>query len=243
MARERVRPPLLRRGGGVALGVVVGALASAAVSASGAGDATINACQLSGAMPGQPNVQILDPGQTCAAGDKALTWNVTGLQGPAGPQGPPGPPGPAGATGATGATGAAGSTGATGAAGPTGAGGLSIAWGAFKRGRIPLAKGASRRLDLELVQGGLYAVQAKAAAQGRKVTCMLLRAGAKGDRDVGSQGGSRPVSGTLSLQLLQEFPANSVARLTCANRGPGTAPVSDRKITAIRLNAFVNQSG
>ena len=75
--------------------VVLGAGTAVAIAAIPAADGTIHACYSTTAtsptLPGE--LRIVDEGQSCAATEKALTFNQTG---PAGPQGDPGPPGDSG---------------------------------------------------------------------------------------------------------------------------------------------------
>ena len=103
----RARTPLGRlRGGGVLAGGVAlavlatGGVALASDSAAGhaAATATIKGCF----KPGTPTAPLrvaTRPHAACPAGDRKLTWNTVGPQGPQGipgPQGDQGPPGPAG---------------------------------------------------------------------------------------------------------------------------------------------------
>jgi type VI secretion system secreted protein Hcp len=78
--------------------VVLGAGTAVAIAAIPAADGTIHACYsttaTSPALPGA--VRIVDEGQSCAATEKALTFNQTGPAGPPGPEGDPGPPGDSG---------------------------------------------------------------------------------------------------------------------------------------------------
>ena len=75
--------------------VVLGAGTAVAIAAIPAADGTIHACYSTTAtsptLPGE--LRIVDEGQSCAATEKALTFNQTG---PAGPQGDPGLPGDSG---------------------------------------------------------------------------------------------------------------------------------------------------
>lgn len=74
--------------------------------ASGHGSQTSDVIQ--GCVSGGGVLRVLGSGQTCHAGETAISWNVTGPPGPAGapgaagaagPAGPPGPAGPAGSSG------------------------------------------------------------------------------------------------------------------------------------------------
>ncbi|MEH0841086.1 hypothetical protein V6U81_01655 [Micromonospora sp. CPCC 205711] len=82
-------------------------------------------------MDKQGRLQVVDETGSCRDGERRITFNATGPQGPAGPQGPtgpqgePGPTGPAGPKGDTGAVGPQGATGPVGATGPTGPAGAT----------------------------------------------------------------------------------------------------------------------
>jgi hypothetical protein len=69
---------------------------------------------------GPGGVRIVAAGQACRRNEVLVTWNITGLQGPAGATGATGPAGATGATGPQGPKGDTGATGATGATGPAG---------------------------------------------------------------------------------------------------------------------------
>jgi hypothetical protein len=62
------------------------------------------------------------PKEQCKSGEKAISWNQVGPQGPAGAQGPTGPQGAVGPAGAAGPQGPEGPTGPSGPAGPAGVG-------------------------------------------------------------------------------------------------------------------------
>ncbi len=86
-----------------------------------------------GGRPATGPARIVPVGTVCSTGEVAVTWNITGPQGPIGPQGTTGPAGPTGATGPAGATGPVGLTGPVGPAGamgPAGANGPAGAAGA-----------------------------------------------------------------------------------------------------------------
>ena len=79
---------------------------------------TIKACRVAKGM-----LKVIDAGKSCAAGQKALSWNRQGPPGPqgaTGSQGPAGAPGPAGPEGPAGSQGPAGAKGAPGPQGPSG---------------------------------------------------------------------------------------------------------------------------
>jgi type VI secretion system secreted protein Hcp len=69
-----------------------------AIAARPASDGTIHACYSTTGTP-TGTARIVDETDTCAASEKALTWNQTGPIGPAGPSGPTGPPGDSGSSG------------------------------------------------------------------------------------------------------------------------------------------------
>jgi type VI secretion system secreted protein Hcp len=75
--------------------LALGAGTAVAIAAIPASDGTIHACYSTTGTP-TGAARIVDEGQTCAATEKALTWNQTGPTGPAGPSGPSGPAGPSG---------------------------------------------------------------------------------------------------------------------------------------------------
>jgi hypothetical protein len=82
-------------------------------------------------------------GSPCHRGERLVTWNIVGPQGPSGPEGPsgqPGPPGPAGAAGPAGAQGEPGEQ------GPPGIGFDGIQFFTVGNG------------DLRPVGGGLFAI-------------------------------------------------------------------------------------
>jgi hypothetical protein len=80
--------------GAVVLIAVAGGVAYAAIPDS---HGVIHACYSK--KLGVLRVIDSEAGKTCLPGEKALTWNQKGEQGPAGPQGEPGPQGPAGQAG------------------------------------------------------------------------------------------------------------------------------------------------
>jgi type VI secretion system Hcp family effector len=113
--------------GTVLAAVGLGAGTAAAVASVPDGSGVIHACVdvttvANGAtVPrlGAPNLMVIDPdaGQKCIPADgaipnqTAISWSVTGPQGPPGVKGAPGPAGAAGATGVAGAAGGAGPAG------------------------------------------------------------------------------------------------------------------------------------
>jgi type VI secretion system secreted protein Hcp len=82
--------------------LALGAGTAVAIAAIPASDGTIHACYSTTGTP-TGAARIVDETDTCAATEKALTWNQTGPTGPAGPTGPPGDTGTSG-TGTFGGT-------------------------------------------------------------------------------------------------------------------------------------------
>jgi hypothetical protein len=163
-----------------------------------------------------------------------LPFNTQGAKGDPGPQGPAGPPG------APGAPGQAGAKGAAGIAGPAGPAGPSFARATFHDGQVTLARKQKKEFFLTLPQAGLYLVLAKAeifSGETGAAFCSLRRLGMEyHDESVASGPG-----GTVSMQILDAFPKNGKARLTCrANDDPDGAGIHFWKITAIRLGGFLN---
>jgi type VI secretion system secreted protein Hcp len=78
--------------------LALGAGTAVAIAAIPASDGTIHACYSTTGTP-TGAARIVDETDTCAASEKALTWNQTGPTGPAGPSGPTGPPGDSGSSG------------------------------------------------------------------------------------------------------------------------------------------------
>jgi hypothetical protein len=89
------------------------ALGSAVLAAAGVAGATIpdqtgviHGCFKT--QGGQMRVIDSGAGAICGLGERPLTWNLAGAQGPPGPPGPPGPSGPPGFQGPPGAAGSSG---------------------------------------------------------------------------------------------------------------------------------------
>jgi type VI secretion system secreted protein Hcp len=82
--------------------LALGAGTAVAIAAIPASDGTIHACYSTTGTP-TGAARIVDETDTCAATEKALTWDQTGPAGPAGPTGPPGDSGSSG-TGSFGGT-------------------------------------------------------------------------------------------------------------------------------------------
>jgi len=111
-------PARLRHGGVLAAGAALAVLATGgvAVASTAAAAGPIKACY----HPGTPTAALRVVTQvhaSCPKGDKRLTWNTVGPQGPAGPQGPQGQQGPQGPAGPQGPQGTAGPQGSQGPAG------------------------------------------------------------------------------------------------------------------------------
>ena len=147
-------------------------------------------------------------------------------------QGPPGPPGVSGPAGLKGSTGAQGPT------GPKGAKGIGIAYGAAKSASVQIPKGGSVALTLPL-PAGRYFVTAKASLQTDNVKCKLLRVGKPADLDAGSVGSVEHAAGTVSLQRLQLFKTEGKMRLTCVNQSNQLTFASNRRITAVGVDGFL----
>jgi type VI secretion system secreted protein Hcp len=75
--------------------LALGAGTAVAIAAIPASDGTVHACYSTTGTP-TGAARIVDETDTCAATEKALTWNQTGPTGPAGPTGPPGDTGSSG---------------------------------------------------------------------------------------------------------------------------------------------------
>jgi type VI secretion system Hcp family effector len=115
MGQQELRRALSGRSAKIAIPTVAAVGAGGAIAAAaGVHGNTIDACyRTKGGAKGTLRVA-----EDCRKGEKAISWNRVGPQGPAGATGPVGA---TGETGATGQQGAKGDTGATGPAGPTGA--------------------------------------------------------------------------------------------------------------------------
>jgi hypothetical protein len=113
-----------RRWAAAAAAVTVLVAGGAAYATGLVSDAQINACakKSSGALR-------LKGSGGCRPSERAVSWAVTGPQGPAGPAGAQGAQGPAGAQGAQGPAGAQGAQGPAGPTGPQGATGATGAAG------------------------------------------------------------------------------------------------------------------
>lgn len=115
--------------GGLLAAVAAAAGAYAATSgapstAHGAATGRLYAC----AAPPSGDMKLSRAGARCPSGERKISWNIAGRQGPRGLRGPSGPRGRAGASGLTGPKGSQGKTGPRGprgARGPTGPSGAS----------------------------------------------------------------------------------------------------------------------
>jgi len=97
---------------GSAIGLSLGLIATLAYAAIPGTGGLFTACVSTAELNGQHFLTLLDTAQrnTCGQGQRLVTWNQTG---PQGPKGDTGPQGPAGSTGAQGPKGDTGSPGAT----------------------------------------------------------------------------------------------------------------------------------
>lgn len=96
--------------------VVASACLAAAVAPTAHAANTIYACaaKISG------NLRVVSGPGLCTANEVAVSWNITGPEGPKGAQGPQGPQGPKGAQGPQGPKGSQGAQGPQGSQGPEG---------------------------------------------------------------------------------------------------------------------------
>jgi type VI secretion system secreted protein Hcp len=78
--------------------LALGAGTAVAIAAIPASDGSIHACYATNGTP-TGAARIVEETDTCAATEKALTWNQTGPTGPTGPSGPSGPAGDSGSSG------------------------------------------------------------------------------------------------------------------------------------------------
>lgn len=145
------------------------------------------------------------------------------MQGPPGAQGPVGPKGAAGAQGPK---------------GPKGPKGGGVAYGAAKSAWVQIPKGGSVALTLPL-PAGRYFVSAKASLQTDNVKCRLLRVGKPSDLDAGSVGAEARMAGTVSVQRLQLMKTEGKVRLTCFNQSNELAFASNRRISAVEVDGFL----
>ena len=85
---------LLLQGTGPMVGVLLGASLVTVVGAHGGDPAKIHSC----VNPSSGGIAIVDANAECEPSERALDWNIRGIQGPPGPKGDPGPTGHPGAT-------------------------------------------------------------------------------------------------------------------------------------------------
>ena len=209
----------------LAAGAVVGLLADGTLVGAQSGGNVVHACVFDN--PTGPNTRIVrEADLPCPERSALQSWSIQG------PPGPPGVPGTAGLKGSTGAQGAQGPT------GPKGAKGIGIAYGAAKSAWVQIPKGGSVALTLPL-PAGRYFVTAKASLQTDNVKCKLLRVGKPADLDAGSVGSVEHAAGTVSLQRLQLFKTEGKMRLTCANQSNQLTFASNRRITAVGVDGFL----
>lgn len=100
------------------------------------------------------------------------------------------------------------------------------------------SQGRVGRSDASL-PAGRYFVTAKASLQTDNVKCKLLRVGKPADLDAGSVGSVEHAAGTVSLQRLQLFKTEGKMRLTCVNQSNQLTFASNRRITAVAVDGFL----
>lgn len=171
----------------------------------------------------------------CKRGDRKLSWNQHGLQGPQGPQGP---------QGATGDPGAKGDPGPQGTPGTNGTNGQGPGYAVFNNNGVEVSDYAYHTVaTLTIPVAGPYALTAKVnptsgAAAAHSVACEL---DASSDSD--SSGAEVPPTGwpgaTIALQLVHQFTAGGTAVLRCDAVG-ADAQFGNAKITAIQLTSLTN---
>ena len=106
--------------------------------------------QIHGCYAKGGDFRIIDaPKEQCKVGEKAISWNQVGPQGPIGEDGPIGPAGPQGVAGQTGPVGAQGPVGPVGPAGPTGPAGTGLE-SADQLAGLPCRVGAPEQGVIEL---------------------------------------------------------------------------------------------
>ena len=103
---------------------------------------------------------------------------------------------------------------------------------------MQIPKGGSVALTLP-PPAGRYFVTAKASLQTDNVKCKLLRVGKPADLDAGSVGSVEHAAGTVSLQRLQLFKTEGKMRLTCVNQSNQLTFASNRRITAVGVDGFL----
>ncbi len=212
----------------VALVALVTAASGGAYAAVGGSPATISACVRHGGGG-------LYAAHRCEHGDRRLTWNATGSEGPAGAQGPVGPQG---------------------AAGPAGAIGPSDAFAAHKDGPVALTVDPTGRgpvntiASLPIPRAGSYVIFAKAELandlQGTtNSTCQLI-AGNPGsdplanvDTDTGRSTIGPGGRVGISLNVVHQYTGAGTADLRCEPTD-GASTAARIRITAIRLGSVTD---
>ena len=212
----------------VSLVALVIAASGGAYAAVGVSPSTISACVRHGAGG-------LYAANRCEHGDRRLTWNATGPQGPGGPQGPAGPQG---------------------ATGPAGAIGPSDAFAAHRDGPVALTVDTTGRgqfdtvASLPIPRPGSYVVFAKAELANdlqstTNTTCQLIAEDpgsdslADGDTDTGRStidAGSRV---GISLNVVHRYTGAGTADLRCEPTD-GASSAARIRITAIRLGSVTD---
>ena len=213
-----------RSAGLLVAGVVIGVLADGTLVGAQSGG-VVYACVFDN--PTGPNTRIVaEADLPCPERSTLRSW---AQQGPAGPQGASGPPGPKGATGIQGPPGPKG---------PKGPGGGGTSYGISKSAWVEIPKNGSLTLKLPLAKGR-YFLSAKASLQTDNVKCHLVRVGKSADLDAGSLGSAEHAAGTVSLQRLQLLQSAGEIRLKCVNQSNQLAFVSNRRLTAIGIDGFL----
>ncbi len=123
--------------------VVIGVIAGGVTYASIPGpNGVVHGCyQTQGGLlssllgPTRGALRVVEPGEACRSGERAIQWNEKGQPGDRGPQGVQGEPGVPGMPGPQGSTGATGPQGPAGPAGPAGTSAARTAFGTL--GLIP----------------------------------------------------------------------------------------------------------
>jgi hypothetical protein len=87
--------------------------------------------------------------------------------------------------------------------------------------------------------GGQVLRHRQGELQTDNVKCKLLRVGKPADLDAGSVGSVEHAAGTVSLQRLQLFKTEGKMRLTCVNQSNQLTFASNRRITAVGVDGFL----
>jgi hypothetical protein len=212
----------------VALVALVTAASGGAYAAVGGSPSTISACVRHGGGG-------LYAAHRCEHGDRRLTWNATGPEGPAGAQGPIGPQG---------------------AAGPAGAIGPSDAFAAERDGPVallvdPTGRGTSNTIaSLPIPGAGSYVIFAKAELANdlqstTNTMCQLIArdpgsdSPANNDTDTGRSTIDPGSRGGISLNVVHQYTGAGAADLRCEPTN-GASTAARIRITAIRLGSVTD---